>query len=1239
MNVKILKELIRYQKELALMNGVQLTSWEALGYGISSTTKKMLKWLATNPMTWVVAAGALAVIIDSKLNPSLEKSKEKLEETQSKLSEVNSQIDENINKIKELESLDSLSITDEEDLKRLKDENKELEIRQAYLERLEELDKQQVADSAKREYNQQYGSQSAGEKMSKGRQLSSDIAEYKYYQEKKKQAESIEDEIKAGKAQEKWNNKLAKTEEKLIESRQELQVFKDELMATGASSEELDSVNAQLKQIDDLLMISTDSGEKLKEELEEVADTANKIDVSLDSYKKASEGISSLATAYKELSDSEYISLEAISKIKEAVGDSFSDWDAYEKKLLTVKKGSDEFDKVLGDLTYAILENKLGVDGLVNADEDYVANLLKENGVLNANKVAKEMIAVATAKSKINMEDETDVIIDNVEEMYRSGAATKLATGEMLRLIVAEKIFNNEDLSMAGKVDDLETLAKAFGITTASAETAKKSIENVDKVRQNVLDGINSAADLVKVKKQAESDFKTYTKDILGNIDIEFGKLTDIDYGGNDKKKKDNETKETFDWIETKISRLQRKITNLGNAVSDTFKKWSTRNNSLKDEIKEITKLLEVQEKATKKYKKKADSVKLSSSYKKKVREGAIDIDTIKDDDLKEKIKKYQEYYNKYLESLDKEAEAKSKLNEKYRQQFDNIAGEYENKIEGWSNDIANLEKQVELSEAKGNQISGSSYNDIITQQKKLVNLEKSEYDDLLKKFNDGVKNKTLKKDSEEWYNLKSEISQVKQSWYDAQIALEDYLQAQREADWDIFDNKQQKKTDFISDNDFLLGLLGYEDMYDDNGNITKYGSSANALHTINYDTYIQQAKDYATELAKLDKQYANDKNDTYYLERRKELLDAQQSAIDGAKNERQAMIDLAREGYDTLLDSMQKVIDKRKEALNEIKSLYEYERQISEQTDEISVIQKQLIAYQGDDSEESQSTIQQLQESLKDAQENLEETQYDKYISDQQKMYDNIIDETQEWIDELFENEAALLQGIIDTVSTSTSTINSTLSTLATNIGYTLTNEQKNSIDVQKYSKDNLTSSQWSVIKENSHLKIDAILEEKNKAKTIYDAFKGSGKYKATSAQKDWLRKLFQQLGFAKGGIVGDAVKSIGEDGFALLRRGEGIIPVEMMPEWNKLIENLRPLNQMFDISKISSQIPDFTRNMQQNWDGDVVFQVQMYEVNDPQEFAKQIKEAYSNNTGNLRKMIQSDMFSTNSLGHRRYL
>ena len=85
----------------------------------------------------------------------LDNAKEALSATQSELSSIGKEIEDTTEKIKELEALDpsSLSITDKEDLKRLKDQNEELRIRQQYLEQQEKYDLQKVADLTKEKFN------------------------------------------------------------------------------------------------------------------------------------------------------------------------------------------------------------------------------------------------------------------------------------------------------------------------------------------------------------------------------------------------------------------------------------------------------------------------------------------------------------------------------------------------------------------------------------------------------------------------------------------------------------------------------------------------------------------------------------------------------------------------------------------------------------------------------------------------------------------------------------------------------------------------------------------------------------------------------------------------------------------------------------------------------------------------------------------------------------------------------
>ena len=145
-----------------MKNGVQLTSWEALGYGIEATTKKMLKYittLATNPFTWAIAGGlALAGVIDyltvsyEEANEALDEANEKYKETESNISYLNDELTTNEEKIKELKKLESDgTITDsqKEELENLENKNAQLETQIALQKELLKLQNQDKAEAAK----------------------------------------------------------------------------------------------------------------------------------------------------------------------------------------------------------------------------------------------------------------------------------------------------------------------------------------------------------------------------------------------------------------------------------------------------------------------------------------------------------------------------------------------------------------------------------------------------------------------------------------------------------------------------------------------------------------------------------------------------------------------------------------------------------------------------------------------------------------------------------------------------------------------------------------------------------------------------------------------------------------------------------------------------------------------------------------------------------------------------------
>lgn len=135
---------------------------------------------------------------------------------------------------------------------------------------------------------------------------------------------------------------------------------------------------------------------------------------------------------------------------------------------------------------------------------------------------------------------------------------------------------------------------------------------------------------------------KSSPKSSSNNSSSSSSKSNSSSNSSNDKE----ETKETLDWIETKLDRIKRKIDELDTTASSTYRTWSKRNEALSSELSKVTEKISLQQQAYDRYIKEAESAGegLSSDWIDKIQNGKIDIETITDSDLKEKISDYKNW-------------------------------------------------------------------------------------------------------------------------------------------------------------------------------------------------------------------------------------------------------------------------------------------------------------------------------------------------------------------------------------------------------------------------------------------------------------------------------------------------------------------------------------------------------------------------------------------------------------------
>lgn len=235
-----------------------------------------------------------------------------------------------------------------------------------------------------------------------------------------------------------------------------------------------------------------------------VSDAGDKATASLSDFEKVSDNIGKLSSAYKELSDDGYITIKTINEIKEATGLSGDEWAEYETKLLNAKKGSAEFNQVMSDLTYKMIENQVSVGDLTNATdeevkaiENKIAATLRENGVTNASAVAHDYVRMARVNEAIAAYDGTQASYDSASALISESLSADQAKIAMNQLEIAKRMVNSQQIKTASDIDEIIALANAAGASTqmlqdlarAKSELADGFVRPASPTTQKILDG------------------------------------------------------------------------------------------------------------------------------------------------------------------------------------------------------------------------------------------------------------------------------------------------------------------------------------------------------------------------------------------------------------------------------------------------------------------------------------------------------------------------------------------------------------------------------------------------------------------------------------------------------------------------------------------------------------------------------------------------------------------------------
>ena len=668
--------------------------------------------------------------------------------------------------------------------------------------------------------------------------------------------------------------------------------------------------------------------------------------------------------------------------------------------------------------------------------------------LINANKKQTSSIAKKLKKAAKSTTD--NATYNTIARAIREGKSisTKGLKGEALKYAksynkslkqgntIASKVKAGKTVSTSGMTSTLKAKAKKYNTDAKEKNEAQKEYDKAKKADEKALKKLNAAKD---TKNKAYSG-STKEQQILATTN---GKKAYV----YQNMLLTQETRNLKEQNKQRQSALKQVNIN----YNDALKNSNSANASKKSAQKKLLSDKSVTSKLTKKQKaaleagKKVSTTGISDpkvlkkieDYNKKVANAT---------DLNKKLKIQEDALaDATKEAANAEAEYAQSIVENAKKKLDNIAAYYDSFMSQWENRSSMIETYMDRMQTQGYNLSTKFYEAQIQQEQSIVDNLSEKYKAMKRNFEAAVQNGDITKGTQEYYEMKDSVDQVANSLAEAENKVFELQASIRDLKWEQFDQLQDSISRITSESDFLIDLMSHKDMFDDDGKMTEQGLATLGLHGVNYNTYMAQADKYKEEMLRISEELAKDPYNQKLIDRKNELVDAQQKSILSAENEKDAMKDLIKDGIENELDSLQDLIDKYLDAIQAQKDLYDYQKKIREKTEEIASLQKQLASLQGDNSEENKAKLQELKNSLKDAQEDLEDTQYEKFISDQKELLDNLKNEYEEILNKRLDNIDGLLSDMISEINSNASQISDTLRTEAASVGYDLSTEMQN--------------------------------------------------------------------------------------------------------------------------------------------------------------------------------------------------
>lgn len=453
---------------------------------------------------------------------------------------------------------------------------------------------------------------------------------------------------------------------------------------------------------------------------------------------------------------------------------------------------------------------------------------------------------------------------------------------------------------------------------------------------------------------------------------------------------------------------------------------------------------------------------KLSNSQKNAIKSGKeVSLKRIKDKTLLKQLKAYNEQVKKAKDASNKLAQAKQneadatnalatanknandaaadwaaeQTNAAVQSQA-NIKAYYDAKSNMEATNSSNASSAAKLKQSKGQDLDSSDYQNQIDANERQAQIIDEEAAKMQENLNNKLNDGSIKYGSQEWMQMQNEINACKGSADDLRASNEELKNSMRD---DIyyrgFERAIKAAQNLQNSLTTISSLIDEDAMFDDDGNLTDYGTAAIATNIANVKSEKEELNQLMQERAKM-AEHRDEYSDTEWADAIQKSDQDIADAVKSIKSAEDSVTTILKNNAKQKLDVINKTISAYSEAIKKSNDYYTYDKQLKSSNKDIQILKSQINALNGVADAASKSKKARLEAELQEKQDALDDTVKDHIYN----LQIDGLDKLSTQLNDDYEKYCKELSSSVDKIEETFTSLSGTISSEGTKIDSTIT-------------------------------------------------------------------------------------------------------------------------------------------------------------------------------------------------------